>query len=111
MAKKENKDEGQAAPSTAATYEKTPEELAAVAAEAGTKTKAEGSQPETKAGEAKKETRKPTKLESAAAKILKEHPDQDKVHMTTDGFGYFNEHDAWNHARTLEDKEVITIMR
>lgn len=116
MAEKDKTIESPAVASAAAVYDKSPEEVAAAATEAKAQvTKQKGSAKETKALEKKsdqpKETRKPTKLESEAAKILKEHPEQDKVHMTSDGFGYFNEHDAWNHARTLKNDEIITIMR
>lgn len=120
MAEKDKTIESPAAASAAAVYGKSPEEVAAAATEAkAQETKQKGSaketKKETKAPEKKsdqpKETRKPTKLESEAVKILKEHPEQDKVHMTSDGFGYFNEHDAWNHARTLKNDEIITIKR
>ena len=44
-------------------------------------------------------------------RILKDYPDMDRVYMTSDGFGYFDEHDARNHARTLQNDAVITIAR
>ena len=41
-----------------------------------------------------------------AERILAEHPEAEAVYMTSDGFGYFSEHDARNHARDLKDNEV-----
>lgn len=41
-----------------------------------------------------------------AERILAEHSEAESVYMTSDGFGYFSEHDARNHARDLKDGEV-----
>lgn len=51
------------------------------------------------------------KMEKIAKSIFSEHPKEDIVHITSDGFGYFDEHDARNHARTLDDNDIVTITR
>lgn len=51
------------------------------------------------------------KTEKIAKSIFSEHPEEDTVYITSDGFGYFNEHDARNHARTLPNDEIVTITR
>ena len=100
--------------SEAQNYGKSPEELEAVkqqkTAEAE-KPRAKKKEPEADAPKAPKNSRKATPLEIEAVKILDEHPGQDRVYMTADGFGYFNEHDARNHARDIKDDNIITIAR
>ena len=39
------------------------------------------------------------------------YPDTDIFYFTSDGYAFFNEHDANNHAGKLEDDEVRTIDR
>lgn len=43
--------------------------------------------------------------------ILKEYPAAAEVYMTSNGFGFFREQDARNHAATLRDKKVIIVKR
>ena len=39
------------------------------------------------------------------------YPDAPVVYMTSNGFGFFRESEARNHAATLRDKAVITVKR
>lgn len=43
--------------------------------------------------------------------ILEEYPAAMEVYMTSNGFGFFREQDARNHADTLRDKTVIIVKR
>mgnify|MGYP006976538066 CR=1 FL=1 len=63
---------------------------------------------------AKKETAKTapaTAASSAAAKVaaevLKQNPDINEVHVTSDGTPFYNRNDAQNHARSLANREVF----
>ncbi len=51
------------------------------------------------------------RLEREAARILADYPDSKEVCMTADGFGFFREQDARNHADTLRDKSILTVKR
>lgn len=84
------------APATA--FADTPEELAAAqTAEAADRAAAESG-----AG---------SRLKAEAGRILAAYPDAPVVYMTSDGFGFFRESEARNHAATLRDKAVITVKR
>ena len=39
------------------------------------------------------------------------HPNVDVFHFTSDGFAFFREHDARNHASHLDNDEVLTVTR
>lgn len=52
-----------------------------------------------------------TQLEKEGERILAEYPDAPEVFMTTNGFGFFRETDARNHAAALRDKTVTTVKR
>jgi hypothetical protein len=41
--------------------------------------------------------------------IFKQHPNLEKVYCTSDGTPFYQENDAKNHAKTLEDKSVETV--
>lgn len=67
---------------------------------------------------AKKETSKPvpaTAASNAAAKVadevLRQNPDINEVHVTSDGTPFYNRNDAQNHARSLTNREVFTSRR
>ena len=47
----------------------------------------------------------------AAAESGAAYPDAPVVYMTSNGFGFFKESEARNHAATLRDKAVITVKR
>ena len=72
-----------------------------------------------KSAGAEKETRSKKKREESplsetekeGLRILSCYPDQEKVFMTSDNFGFFDEHDAREHAKRLGDKNVITVKR
>ena len=82
--------EGERPLSPATAFADTPEELAArAAAESG-------------AG---------SRLKAEAGRILAAYPDAPVVYMTSNGFGFFKESEARNHAATLRDKAVITVKR
>lgn len=88
-------------PSSASAFVGTRAELAArqQAAEATTQQTAEP------------KTESKALLEKAGAQILAEYPDARVIYMTSNGFGFFREADARNHAATLQDKAVTTIKR
>lgn len=50
-------------------------------------------------------------LTKKGRQILKEYPAADVVYMTSNGFGFFREQDARNHAATLRDKTVTIVKR
>lgn len=50
-------------------------------------------------------------LTAKGRQILKEYPAAEEVYMTSNGFGFFREQDARNHATTLRDKTVIIVKR
>lgn len=52
-----------------------------------------------------------TPQERAGEEILAQYPDEPKVYVTSNGFGFFRESEARNHAATLQDKTVITVKR
>ena len=51
------------------------------------------------------------RLAAEAERIFAVYPDASVVYMTSNGFGFFKESEARNHANTLRDKAVITIKR
>jgi len=88
--------------SPAATYGKGPEEIAPPEAPA----KGRG-----RAAKAAATPTVPAAIEREARAILKDYPAEREVFMTSDGFGFFDRHDAVEHARGLTDCEVTTIKR
>ena len=52
-----------------------------------------------------------SRLKAEAGRILAAYPDAPVVYMTSNGFGFFRESEARNHAATLRDKAVITVKR
>lgn len=50
-------------------------------------------------------------LEQEAQEIFKAHPNLNKVYITSDGIGYEREHNANQHAKTLDDKTVTPFTR
>lgn len=94
-------DERPLSPATA--FTDTPEELAArQAAEAAAREAANRAAAESGAR---------SRLEIEAGRILAAYPDAPAVYMTSNGFGFFKESEAHNHAATLRDKAVITVKR
>ena len=94
-------DERPLSPATA--FADTPEELAArQAAEAAAREAA---------NRAAAESGAESRLETEAGRILAAYPDAPAVYMTSNGFGFFKESEARNHAATLRDKAVITVKR
>lgn len=92
-------------PSPATSYAASPAELAA--REATEKTAAEKAA--RKAAEPKVGSK--TRLEKEGERILAEYPDAQVVYMTSNGFGFFRETDALNHAATLRDKTITNVKR
>lgn len=88
-------------------YGKEPEELEAAKQPKPAETK------KPKAGDTENSAkgRAVTPLKKEAIRILNGHPGQDTVYMTADGFGYFNEHDARNHARDIKDDKLVIIVQ
>ena len=81
----------------------TPEELAArQATEAAARESADRATTESGVG---------SRLKAEAGRILAAYPDAPVVYMTSNGFGFFRESEARNHAATLRDKAVITVKR
>lgn len=81
----------------------TPEELAArQATEAAAREAADRATSESGVG---------SRLKAEAGRILAAYPDAPVVYMTSNGFGFFRESEARNHAATLRDKAVITVKR
>ena len=81
----------------------TPEELAArQATEAAAREAADRATTESGVG---------SRLKAEAGRILAAYPDAPVVYMTSNGFGFFRESEARNHAATLRDKAVITVKR
>lgn len=94
----ERKEEVPLSPATA--YADSPAEAAARAAETEAADRTEQSQPAAS-----------DSLTAKGQQILKEYPAADEVYMTSNGFGFFREQDARNHATTLRDKTVINVKR
>lgn len=89
--------------SPATAFADTPEELAArQAAEAAAREAADRAAAESEAG---------SRLKAEAGRILTAYPNAPVVYMTSNGFGFFKESEARNHAATLRDKAVITVKR
>ena len=88
--------------SSAAVYDKTAEEIAATQA-------VEKASADAEPQEATASTTKVSPIEQEGRKILADYPEAEAVYMTVDGFGFFDEHDAREHARRLSDKDVVTV--
>jgi hypothetical protein len=89
--------------SAATAFADTPEELAArQATEAAAREAADRATAESGVG---------SRLKAEAGRILAAYPDAPVVYMTSNGFGFFRESEARNHAATLRDKAVITVKR
>ncbi len=50
-------------------------------------------------------------LTAKGRQILEEYPAAEAVYMTSNGFGFFREQDARNHAATLRDKTLTIVKR
>lgn len=50
-------------------------------------------------------------LKQRAKGLFATHPATNDFHMTSDGFGFFDLPQAEGHARSLEDKTVLTVTR
>lgn len=85
--------------SPAAAYAGSPAELAARASETAAASN-------TKQSESASDS-----LSAKGRQILKEYPAAEEVYMTSNGFGFFREQDARNHAATLRNKTVIIVKR
>jgi hypothetical protein len=48
-------------------------------------------------------------IKEKAEGLFKQYPKAAELHFTSDGYAFFGEHDARNHAFSLKEKEVITI--
>lgn len=44
-------------------------------------------------------------------RILANYPHKNEVFMTSDGFGFFDDHDAVQHAKHLDNHEVVAVKR
>lgn len=67
---------------------------------------------------AKKDTAKSTPAtvaskaaEKIAADVLKQNPDINEVHVTSDGTAFYTRNDAQNHANSLQNREVFSTKR
>lgn len=49
--------------------------------------------------------------EKIAANVLKQNPDINEVHVTSDGTAFYTRNDAQNHANTLRNREVYSTKR
>lgn len=49
--------------------------------------------------------------EKIAADVLKQNPDINEVHVTSDGTAFYTRNDAQNHANTLQNREVYSTKR
>lgn len=49
--------------------------------------------------------------EKIAADVLKQNPDINEVHVTSDGTAFYTRNDARNHANTLQNREVYSTKR
>ncbi|MEG0788776.1 MAG: hypothetical protein RSA66_07845 [Muribaculaceae bacterium] len=50
-------------------------------------------------------------ISKEAQHILADYPHENEVFMTSDGFGFFDEHDAIQHAKRLDDQDVVSVKR
>lgn len=93
-------------PSPATAFANTPEEIAdrKEAAAAAPKEEKKENRTARKSGNE-------NRLAAEAERIFAAYPDASVVYMTSNGFGFFKESEARNHANTLRDKAVITIKR
>lgn len=55
--------------------------------------------------------RSKTPQEKEGEEILTQYPDAHVVFVTSNGFGFFRETDARNHAATLQDKTITIVKR
>lgn len=51
------------------------------------------------------------KLRAKGLAILSRYPDKQTIYMTANGFGFFNFNEANNHAKSIDDKTIITVNR
>lgn len=93
-------------PSPATAFANTPEEIADRKAAAAAARKEEKKENRTA-----KESRTENRLAAEAKRIFAAYPDASVVYMTSNGFGFFKESEARNHANTLRDTTVTTIKR
>ena len=93
-------------PPPATAFANTPEEIADRKAAAAAARKEEK-----KENRAERESGTENRLAAEAERIFAAYPDASVVYMTSNGFGFFKESEARNHANTLRDKAVITIKR
>lgn len=49
--------------------------------------------------------------EKIAADVLKQNPDINEVHVTSDGTAFYTRNDAQNHANSLQNREVYSTKR
>lgn len=49
--------------------------------------------------------------EKIAADVLKQNPDINEVHVTSDGTAFYTRNDAQNHANSLQNREVFSTKR
>lgn len=49
--------------------------------------------------------------EKIAADVLKQNPDINEVHVTSDGAAFYTRNDAQNHANTLQNRDVFSTKR
>lgn len=49
--------------------------------------------------------------EKIAADVLKQNPDINEVHVTSDGTAFYTRNDAQNHANTLQNRDVYSTKR
>lgn len=49
--------------------------------------------------------------EKIAADVLKQNPDINEVHVTSDGTAFYTRNDAQNHANTLQNRKVYSTKR
>lgn len=49
--------------------------------------------------------------EKIAADVLKQNPDINEVHVTSDGTAFYTRNDAQNHANSLKNREVFSTKR
>ena len=50
-------------------------------------------------------------IKKEGRKILDDYPTEQEVYMTSDGFGFFREHDAYEHSKRLDNKDIVLIKR
>lgn len=56
-------------------------------------------------------TEQDSPLVNIGKKLLATRPDKNVIYMTSDGFGFFEQCDAENYARNLDNKTVLSVKR